>query len=365
MSDKPNDQNDQNDDEKKDDSSVIASPQKDKADPTLNVSNSKRLLESKYFLQNSKLIFGYIDKIYKMDPQNFPSDKFNIYPYFLDLLHPGTALPDQAPTKPLIEKTISDILTSQATPENENTLWNGLKDKEVSGFLYVGIQFATSGTKFLRAKRFNKHMKDEGVYSDLENANICFSITTPRSLREYESIADTCRIVIHLSMSPNEFWKSEIALKLTETLQEFPFIFEFKVRDKSIFNKADSIIIYSTIDYKETWQKIGETVTQIIPESYRADYPLPFSALLEKGIVANIPIDVFVSGSPPIKTYSFTEGLAILGRLAYLLTLQKNTSDADDKLLDFQKILAEIFAINKLIVTEDGALRQPIRLRKN
>ncbi|WP_340149336.1 hypothetical protein [uncultured Sneathiella sp.] len=367
MSDNPNDssnQNDPNDEEKKDDYSDIAGPKKDKNDPAPNFFENSRPLESVHFLRNSELIFGYVDEIYKSNKTDFASDNFDFYTFFLNSFHPGKALPNQASVKQQIQKAISKILLLQQNPDNQATLWNNLENKKVSGFLHVGIQLPTASSNFLGVKEFNKHMDIEGSYSDLENANICFSITTPRSLEEYKSITETSRIVIHLSISPETFWQSEMALNLVKELQKFPFIFQFKVRDTKNFNKADSIVIYSAIDYEETWKQIGKIVTKIIPANCRTDYTLPFATSLEKGIVANIPIDLFVPNISAVKICSFTEGLGIMSRWAYMMAMNTAPHYLDDRLSIFQGILAAIFNKNKLIVTKDGMLSQPERLGK-
>ncbi len=365
MSDNQNNQNDPNDEEKKEDNASAANaPQNDTNDPNSTNNENSRPLESVHFLRSSELIFGYVDEIYKSNKTDFTSDNFDIYTFFLNSFHPGKALPNSASVKRQIQKAISKILLLQGNLNNATVIRNKISNGNLSGFLYAGVQCNAKSDNYLAASDFNNEMQDDKKLSGLEKSNICFSITTPRSLEDYKKIADTCRIVAHLSISPEDFWKSNMALELVKELQKFSFIFQVKVRSTEDFSKADSILIYSTIDYTETWKQIGKTVTKIIPENCRADYTLPFSTSLEKGIVANIPIDLFVPNSSAVKICSFTEGLGIMSRWAYMTAMNTAPHYLDDRLSIFQGILAAIFNKNKLIVTKDGMLSQPERLGK-
>ena len=361
MSDKPNDPNDQNDpndDEKKEDISAGPGPQK-MQNEYIPFSKSEK------FLDDAEKVFGYVVKIYNKDPDRFCHEKYDIYSEFYRLFQPGKGLSAAIDAVDDIQATIEKALSVYGSSQNEIAVRGDKYKQDVSGLLYVELQSADFSKRITSRKNLHQEIGTEEIASyDFCLSNIIFHLTSRRSYAERRNIHTAGRIILHMSTSPESFWKSGIVLQLIEKLKDFPFILSIKVRDTIDFNRADGILIYTAIAPEEAWQDIKDAVTQIIPENLRSEYHLPFCRPLGLGINANIPIDYIVPGSNSVKTASFTEGIGVLARQALKMLLEYDMTDSDKLPSIFSGALAVVFELNNLKITKDGVLCQPVRLAK-
>lgn len=322
-------------------------------------------LKSEKFLRDSAQVFGYIDKIYNSHKKVFAAKRYDIYSDFYELFQPGTRLNPDALSVNNIQSAVENILSAHGREENENIIRKKKFNEIVSGVLCVLLQSA-QGSQPIYSKQYLENALSKNDISRLKFAydNIYFSISSRRTYGEYSQISNAGRIIIHLSMLPKDFWETKIAYGLVEALKNNPIITGIKVRNTANFDRADSLLIYTAISAEKAWDMLKNTVTGIIPKNCRSEYSLPFTTPLDSGINANIPIYYFVSAGGSVKHASFTEGIGILGQMAYLRLLDIKPCDADDRLSIFQGFLAAIFENNNLQITKGGVFCQPVRPKK-
>ncbi len=355
MSDNPNNSNNEPNDEKKEDVVVIANRQI-KQDAYIAFHDSEK------FLADAEKIFGYLDQIYRRKPDVFRKTGYKIYPDFYPLFQPGKIVHSDIESAEIIRQAVAKIVSKYGNDETAKIQKNKLYDTKISGLLYADIQYHDNVFKIYNKAAFDELVKKD-TFSTLEFSygNIYFSVSSPRSYRERLLTRKVGRIVVHLSLLPKEFWQSDMASELVGSLMSIPSILAIKIRKTDIFDRGDSILLYTAIAPEEAWHDVRHIITKIIPEDCRSEYRIPFSTPLDLGINANIEISYFdPNDSAKVVNESFTDGIGVLGRQAYLMLLDNDISKLGSQIQIFSGFLGGLFEFNNLKITKEGVLSQPV-----
>lgn len=341
--------------------------------------------ENKSFADNATKIYDVILEIYHTHRQALFSNNFDLYGSFISLFQPGieygSLLEDQETEigtlikKEVIRNYLKFGCNIFSLIYNEHSSYHGDGNLIVRGILYFDLQNEHS-------KFDNQHLYSEAILKkvpikDFFHGNAFFRTASRQAYKDYATKESIGRIVIHLTQTPDVFWRSPLLSKLIEALLQYDCVVGVKVRGVRDFGRGDSLLIYCNIPWNDAWNILKGEITRIFPLEMREKYHMPFAKSLDVGINGNIPI--YIPSTGQLKKKSFTDGLATIARQALDKSLKDNRfkmhSIYDVKMKTqkiretnieiFQHYLAEEFLKSGLQVDNDGALYQELEVKKN